>query len=318
MPYIWGDERRFNSYAAYFKRTFGGRMQKVTINAGFTCPNRDGSISTGGCSFCRNDAFTPSYCQSSKSITQQIDEGIEFHQRRYRTAQRYLAYFQSFSNTYAPIERLRECYDEALAHPSVAGIVVGTRPDCVDEQKLDYFAELAKQKYVTLEYGVESCYDQTLKRINRGHDFSTAKRAIEMTAQRGIHCGAHFILGLPGESDQMLIDQVAMINELPLTTIKFHQLQLFKDTPLAEEYDLHPERFRFWSVEEYIDLFIEILRRLRPDIVVERFAGEAPPRYHHLQGWGLVRNETLLAMLDKQLEQKDVHQGDIFNIFAAK
>ena len=293
-------------------------MQKVTINAGFTCPNRDGSISTGGCSFCRNDAFTPSYCQSSKSITQQIDEGIEFHQRRYRTAQRYLAYFQSFSNTYAPIERLRECYDEALAHPSVAGIVVGTRPDCVDEQKLDYFAELAKQKYVILEYGVESCYDQTLKRINRGHDFSTAKRAIEMTAQRGIHCGAHFILGLPGESDEMLINQVAMINELPLTTIKFHQLQLFKDTPLAREYDLHPERFRFWRVEEYIDLFIEILRRLRPDIVVERFAGEAPPRYHHLQGWGLVRNETLLAMLDKQLEQKDIHQGDIFNIFAAK
>ena len=318
MPYIWGDERRFNSYAAYFKRTFGGRMQKVTINAGFTCPNRDGAISTGGCSFCRNDAFTPSYCQSSKSITQQIDEGIEFHQRRYRTAQRYLAYFQSFSNTYAPIERLRECYDEALSHPAVAGIVVGTRPDCVDEQKLDYFAELAKQKYVTLEYGVESCYDQTLKHINRGHDFSTAKRAIEMTAQRGIHCGAHFILGLPGESDQMLIDQVRLINELPLTTIKFHQLQLFKDTPLAEEYDLHPERFRFWSVEEYIELFIEILRRLRPDIVVERFAGEAPPRYHHLQGWGLVRNETLLAMLDKQLEQKDVHQGDIFNIFAAK
>ncbi len=318
MPYIWGDERRFNSYAAYFKRTFGGRMQKVTINAGFTCPNRDGSISTGGCSFCRNDAFTPSYCQSSKSITQQIDEGIEFHQRRYRTAQRYLAYFQSFSNTYAPIERLRECYDEALAHPSVAGIVVGTRPDCVDEQKLDYFAELAKQKYVILEYGVESCYDQTLKRINRGHDFSTAKRAIEMTAQRGIHCGAHFILGLPGESDEMLINQVAMINELPLTTIKFHQLQLFKDTPLAREYDLHPERFRFWRVEEYIDLFIEILRRLRPDIVVERFAGEAPPRYHHLEGWGLVRNETLLAMLDKQLEQKDIHQGDIFNIFAAK
>ena len=293
-------------------------MQKVTINAGFTCPNRDGSISTGGCSFCRNDAFTPSYCQSSKSITQQIDEGIEFHQRRYRTAQRYLAYFQSFSNTYAPIERLRECYDEALAHPSVAGIVVGTRPDCVDEQKLDYFAELAKQKYVILEYGVESCYDQTLKRINRGHDFSTAKRAIEMTAQRGIHCGAHFILGLPGESDEMLINQVAMINELPLTTIKFHQLQLFKDTPLAREYDLHPERFRFWRVEEYIDLFIEILRRLRPDIVVERFAGEAPPRYHHLEGWGLVRNETLLAMLDKQLEQKDIHQGDIFNIFAAK
>ena len=318
MIYPWGDERRFNSYAAYFRRVFGHRMQKVTINAGFSCPNRDGKISTGGCTFCDNAAFTPSYCDSTKSITQQIDEGIEFHRKRYRTAQQYLAYFQSFSNTYAPLERLRECYDEALAHPDIAGIVVGTRPDCVDEQKLDYFAELSRKKYVTIEYGVESCYDETLRRINRGHDFATAERAIRMTAERGIHCGAHFILGLPGESDEMLIEQVERINALPLTTIKFHQLQLFRGTPLAREWDEHPERFRFWTIEEYLDLFVEILRRLRPDIVVERFAGEAPPRYHHTEGWGLVRNEQLLAMLDKRLEQRGVHQGDIFNIFAHK
>ena len=318
MIFPWGDERRFNSYAAYFRRVFGHRMQKVTINAGFSCPNRDGKISTGGCTFCDNAAFTPSYCDSAKSITQQIDEGIEFHRKRYRTAQQYLAYFQSFSNTYAPLERLRECYDEALAHPDIAGIVVGTRPDCVDEQKLDYFAELSRKKYVTIEYGVESCYDETLRRINRGHDFATAERAIQMTAERGIHCGAHFILGLPGESDEMLIEQVERINALPLTTIKFHQLQLFRGTPLAREWDEHPERFRFWTIEEYLDLFVEILRRLRPDIVVERFAGEAPPRYHHTEGWGLVRNEQLLAMLDKRLELRGVHQGDIFNIFAHK
>ena len=318
MIYPWGDERRFNSYAAYFRRVFGHRMQKVTINAGFSCPNRDGKISTGGCTFCDNAAFTPSYCDSTKSITQQIDEGIEFHRKRYRTAQQYLAYFQSFSNTYAPLERLRECYDEALTHPDIAGIVVGTRPDCVDEQKLDYFAELSRKKYVTIEYGVESCYDETLLRINRGHDFATAERAIRMTAERGIHCGAHFILGLPGESDEMLIEQVERINALPLTTIKFHQLQLFRGTPLAREWDEHPERFRFWTIEEYLDLFVEILRRLRPDIVVERFAGEAPPRYHHTEGWGLVRNEQLLAMLDKRLELRGVHQGDIFNIFAHK
>ena len=318
MIFPWGDERRFNSYAAYFRRVFGHRMQKVTINAGFSCPNRDGKISTGGCTFCDNAAFTPSYCDSTKSIMQQIDEGIEFHRKRYRTAQQYLAYFQSFSNTYAPLERLRECYDEALAHPDIAGIVVGTRPDCVDEQKLDYFAELSRKKYVTIEYGVESCYDETLRRINRGHDFATAERAIRMTAERGIHCGAHFILGLPGESDEMLIEQVERINALPLTTIKFHQLQLFRGTPLAREWDEHPERFRFWTIEEYLDLFVEILRRLRPDIVVERFAGEAPPRYHHTEGWGLVRNEQLLAMLDKRLELRGVHQGDIFNIFAHK
>ena len=318
MIFPWGDERRFNSYAAHFRRVFGHRMQKVTINAGFSCPNRDGKISTGGCTFCDNAAFTPSYCDSTKSITQQIDEGIEFHRKRYRTAQQYLAYFQSFSNTYAPLERLRECYDEALAHPDIAGIVVGTRPDCVDEQKLDYFAELSRKKYVTIEYGVESCYDETLRRINRGHDFATAERAIQMTAERGIHCGAHFILGLPGESDEMLIEQVERINALPLTTVKFHQLQLFRGTALAREWDEHPERFRFWTIEEYLDLFVEILRRLRPDIVVERFAGEAPPRYHHTEGWGLVRNEQLLAMLDKRLEQRGVHQGDIFNIFAHK
>lgn len=311
MTYPWGDERRFNSYAAYFRRMFGHRMQKVTVNAGFTCPNRDGTVGRGGCTFCDNAAFTPSYCTPEKSITRQIDEGIEFHRRRYRTAQRYLAYFQSYSNTYAPLERLRECYDEALAHPEVAGITVGTRPDCVDERKLDYFADLARRKYVAIEYGVESTYDATLRRINRGHDFAAACRAVRLTAERGIHVGAHFILGLPDESDEMMIAQTERINALPLDTVKFHQLQLFRGTPLADEYDAHPERFRFRSVDEYLDLFVEILRRLRPDIVVERFAGEAPPRYHHTEGWGMIRNETLMAMLDRKLESCQACQGDL-------
>ena len=316
--YVWGDDRPYNSYAAYFRRLFGSRVQKVAVNAGFTCPNRDGSISTGGCTFCNNSAFTPSYCQPTKSVTEQIAEGIEFHRRRYRTATRYLAYFQSFSNTYAPLEQLRALYDEALANPLVAGIVVGTRPDCVDEQKLDYFASLAENHYVALEYGIESCNDAVLASVNRGHDFATAERAVRMTAERGIHCGAHFILGLPGQSDEELIAQTDIINTLPLTTVKFHQLQLFRGTTMAEQYDRAPEQFRFWTVEQYIELFSEILSRLRPDIVVERFASEAPPRYHYGRNWGLVRNETLLAMLDKRLEEKNVHQGEIFNIFAAE
>ncbi len=303
MIYPWGDERRFNSYAAYFRRIFGHRMQKVTVNAGFTCPNRDGTVGRGGCAFCDNAAFTPSYCTPEKSITRQIEEGIEFHRRRYRTARRYLAYFQSFSNTYAPLERLRECYDEALAHPEVAGISVGTRPDCVDENKLDYFAELARRKYVAIEYGVESTYDATLRRINRGHDFAAAERAIRLTAERGIHVGAHFILGLPDESDEMMIAQAERINSLPLDTVKFHQLQLFRGTALAAQYDACPERFRFRTVDEYLDLFVEILRRLRPDLVIERFAGEAPPRYHHI--------ETLMAMLDAKLERCGAYQGDM-------
>lgn len=310
--YVWGDDRPYNSYAAYFRRLFGSRVQKVAVNAGFTCPNRDGSISTGGCTFCNNSAFTPSYCQPTKSVTEQIAEGIEFHRRRYRTATRYLAYFQSYSNTYAPLEQLRALYDEALANPLVAGIVVGTRPDCVDEQKLDYFASLAQSHYVTLEYGIESCNDAVLASVNRGHDFATAERAVRMTAERGIHCGAHFILGLPGQSDEELIAQTDIINTLPLTTVKFHQLQVFRGTTMAEQYDRAPEQFRFWSVEQYIELFSEILARLRPDIVVERFASEAPPRYHYGRNWGLVRNETLWMMLEKRLLEKSVYQGKKF------
>ena len=310
--YPWGDERRYNSYAAYFRRRFGERVQKVAINAGFTCPNRDGKVGFGGCTFCNNEAFTPSYCQPSKSITQQIEEGIEFHRRRYRIASRYLAYFQSFSNTYAPLDVLRERYLEALSHPEVVGVVVGTRPDCVNGEILDFFAELAKEYYVTIEYGIESTYDDTLKAINRGHDFECARRAVEMTAERGLSVGAHFVLGLPGESDKMILEQVERINALPLTTIKFHQLQVFKGTAMEREYDEHPERFRFWELEEYLDLFTEILRRLRPDIVVERFASEAPPRYHYGRNWGLVRNETLWNMLEKRLTERNAWQGELY------
>ena len=310
--YPWGDDRPYNSYSAYFRRLFGERVQKVAVNAGFTCPNRDGTVGTGGCTFCNNGAFTPSYCTPLKSVTRQIEEGIEFHRRRYRDATRYLAYFQSFSNTYAPLERLAEVYGEALSHPLVAGIVVGTRPDCVDERKLDYFASLSRDAYVAVEYGIESTCDDTLRSVNRGHDFVTARRAVEMTAERGIHVGAHFILGLPGESDDMLVAQTDIINSLPLTSVKFHQLQVFSGTAMEHEYDLHPERFRFWEVEEYMDLFVEILRRLRPDIVVERFASEAPPRYHHGRNWGLLRNETLWSMLEKRLREKGAYQGEKF------
>ena len=312
MEYVWGGTRRFNSYSGYFKRVFGCRVQKLSINAGFTCPNRDGTIASGGCTFCNNEAFTPSYCTTDKDVRRQIDEGIEFHLNRYRKAEKFLAYFQSFSNTHAPLEKLKRIYDEALAHPMITGLVIGTRPDCVDEEKLDYFAELAKNHYVTIEYGVESCYDATLKEINRGHDFECAKRAIEMTADRGLHSGAHFILGLPGETDQMLIEQVELINSLPLDTIKFHQLQIFKGTTMADEYLVDPEKFRYWEVSQYIDLFIDILERLRPDLVVERFASEAPPRYHFGRNWGLIRNEQLLLMLEKRLAERETYQGALY------
>lgn len=305
----WGDHRRYYSYSRYFKKLFGERIQKLTLDAGFTCPNRDGSIGRGGCTFCNNEAFNPSYCDPAKNVATQIAEGIAFHAGRYPGTRKFLAYFQAYSNTYKPLEQLKAIYGEAIRQEAVAGIVVGTRPDCIDDEKLDYFARLAEQKYVAIEYGVESCNDGTLKRVNRGHDFDTARRAIEQTAGRGIHTGAHFILGLPGESREGMIRQTDLINALPLDTVKFHQLQLFKGTALAEEYALHPERFEFFTLEEYLDFFIEILTRLRGDLVVERFAGEAPPRFHAGPAWGLIRNEQLLQKLEKRLEERDLWQG---------
>ena len=312
MLYAWGDERRYNSYAGYFRRLFGRRMQKLSVDAGFSCPNRDGRIATGGCTFCNNGAFTPSYCSRGLSITRQIEEGIAFHRWRYREAQRYLVYFQSFSNTYAPLEVLRERYGEALAHPDVAGLIIGTRPDCVDEAVLDYLAELARDRYVAVEYGIESVYDASLRAVNRGHDFATAERAVRMTTERGLACGAHFILGLPGETDEMILEGVKAINRLNLTTVKFHQLQIFRDTAMAQEFDKHPDRFRIWTVDAYIDLVVELLRRLRPDVVVERFASEAPPRYHHGPNWGLIRNEELWRRLEERLRERDTYQGELY------
>ncbi len=307
--YAWGDSRRFNSYSAYFKRTFGSRVQKVTIDAGFTCPNRDGTKGVGGCTFCTNEAFIPSYCTPTKSVAQQIIEGQGFHKFRYKKAPKNLAYFQAYSNTYKPLSELKAIYDEALAQEDVIGIVVGTRPDCVDQEKLDYFAELAQNHYVILEFGVESCHNTTLERINRGHDFETSVRAIEMCARSGVNVGAHFILGLPGETPEMMIEQTKVINELPLNTIKFHQLQVFKGTLMAEEYLQNPDAFTFFEMEEYLELFSEVLARLNPNFVIERFAGEAPPRFHLGGSWGQIRNDQLIVLFEKLLEKKDYWQG---------
>lgn len=307
--YGFPDGKRYNSFVGYFKRKYGERLQKIVLDAGFTCPNRDGKVGRGGCTYCDNAAFHPSYSTAGKSLHQQMDEGIEFHKVRYRTTEHYLAYFQSFSNTYAPLERLKALYEEALNHPDVVGIVIGTRPDCVDEEKLDYIAELAKKHEVIVEYGIESCYDRTLGRINRGHDFETARRAVEMTAQRGIDVGAHFILGLPGETKQMMLDSCALINALPIRSVKFHQLQIVKGTRMEKEYAECPEDFERFSLDEYLDFFTDMLERLRPDLFIERFVGEVPPRFVNETPWGLIRNVELLRLLEKRLEERDTWQG---------
>lgn len=333
MTYPWGDERRFNSYSRCFAKQFGERVQKISIDAGFSCPNRDGKISTGGCTFCSNEAFNPSYCRPEKSIKQQIEEGIEFHQKRYRRATKYLAYFQPFSNTYNPLEKLKGIYNQAfeaidshlptdlrrndmtskaLEKPEIVGIVIGTRPDLIDEALLQYLTEIQKTHYVMLEYGVESVYDETLKRVNRGHDFATAEKAIRMTASYGISCGAHFIFGLPGETKTMMLDAADIISQLPLTTVKFHQLQIFKCTKMAEEYLEHPEHFHLFDLEEYIDFVIDFAERLNPDIVIERFAGEVPPRYLVSEPWMKLRYDEVLNRIEKRMEERNTWQGKEF------
>ena len=303
---------RYNSYIGYFKKTYGERLQKVVVDAGFTCPNRDGLVGTGGCTYCDNAAFHPGYSTAGIPIHEQIDEGIKFHRVRYRKAEKFLAYFQPYSNTYAPLERLREVYEEALSHPLVAGIVIGTRPDCVDEAKLDYLASLARDHVVVIEYGIESVYDRTLKRINRGHSFEDAIRAVEMTAARGLTQGAHFIFGLPGETVGDMLAYAPIINKMPLHSVKFHQLQIVRGTVMEREFASHPSDFVTFSLDEYLDFIADLLERLRPDLYIERFAGEVPPRFVNSTPWGLLRNTELIRLLEQRLESRDTWQGRLY------
>ena len=325
MPDCFPDGKRYNTFVGYYKRVYGERLQKLVIDAGFTCPNRDGTVGYGGCSFCDNAAFHPSYSTAGKSIAAQIDEGIEFHQVRYRNTRHYLAYFQSYSNTYAPLTRLKELYLEALSHPHIVGIVIGTRPDCIDEEKLDWLAELKAGRalpdwhrdgfgspVVKVEYGIESCYDATLLRVGRGHDVAAAERAVRLSAERGLDPGAHFILGLPGESRSMLVDQCSFISSLPLHSVKFHQLQLVKGTRIEKEYAAVPDDFLRLDLPEYLDLVVDILERLRPDLYIERIAGEVPPRFVKETQWGLIRNFQILHLLDDRLSARDTWQGRLF------
>jgi radical SAM protein, TIGR01212 family len=301
--------KRYNSFAEQLKARYGGRLQKVVIDAGFSCPNRDGSLGSGGCSYCLNEAFHPNYSHPGLSLHHQIDEGIVFHQRRYPRNKGYLAYFQSFSNTYAPLARLQEVYETALSHPKVVGLVIGTRPDCVDAAKLDYLATLARRHHIFIEYGIESCYDHSLQRIRRGHNFARAQQAVEETAARGLHVGAHFIFGLPGESPEDMLAAAAIINCLPLDSVKFHQLQIVKGTPIEAEFAACPEDFVTFSLDAYLDFFVDFLERLRPNLAIERFAGELPPRFVSHTPWGLIRNVDLLRLLDARLEARESWQG---------
>lgn len=397
----YSDGKHYNSFVGYYRRRYGERVQKLVLDAGFSCPNRDGTVGWGGCSYCDNAAFHPGYSTPGKALLAQIEEGIEFQRVRYPRVRHYLGYFQAYSNTYGTLERLQRAYEEVLSHPEVVGIVIGTRPDCVDEEKLDYLSGLAGGRVlkgwrrtfggsgidgewvnersadsgsgangwraddrstndrstnsisansisansrstnggstddrstnngsadgglpegktidapiVVVEYGIESCYDATLRRINRGHDFECARRAVEMTAERGLDTGAHFILGLPGETREMLLDQCDAISSLPLRSVKFHQLQIVKGTAMEKEYAADPSAFYRPGLDEYLDFVIDILERLRPDLYIERVAGEVPPRFVNDTPWGLVRNFEILRMLDRRMEERGARQGRLFS-----
>lgn len=307
--YPWGHNRRFNAYSNYFRKLFGERVQKLSIDAGFTCPNRDGSKGRGGCTYCNNDAFNPSYCEPSKSVEQQIKEGMEFHAWRYKKPGKYLAYFQPYSNTYAKLDELKSIYEQALQFPEIAGLVIGTRPDCIDDEKLEYFSHLAKTHYVIIEYGIESCYDKTLERIKRGHDFEESRNAIIKTAEAGIKTGAHLIFGLPEETKEEMMKEAGILSGLPLTNVKFHQLQIIKGTAMEKDYQQNPDAYTFFELEEYIGFIVDFIENLNPGFIVERFAGEVPPRFQAGPGWGLTRNEKIVEMVEAELERRDSSQG---------
>ena len=279
---------KYVEFGPWLQSELGCKVQKISVNAGMTCPNRDGTLGTGGCTFCNNQTFNPAYCRTEKSITQQLEEGKQFFARKYPTM-KYLAYFQAYTNTYAELDRLVSLYEEALRVPDVVGLVIGTRPDCMPDNLLDYLEELNRRTFLIVEYGVESANDETLLRINRGHTFRQSCEAICRTTERGIRVGAHVILGFPWEPFDELMRQAEEIGRLPLTTLKLHQLQIIRGTQLAREYAEQP-----WAVptaEEYIDLVLHYINRLPYGLVMERFVSQSPPEMVIAPQWGLKNHE---------------------------
>jgi len=311
MSYLWGNNRRINTYSDYFRRRFGGRIQKVTLDAGFTCPNRDGTCGTGGCTFCDNRAFNPSYNHPDTSIREQILQGMEFHRTRYRRAKGFLAYFQAYTNTHGPLDSLVKKYEEALSVPGIVGLVIGTRPDAVDPEKLDYLMELSGRTYLVVEYGIESVRNDTLRRVNRGHDVEQSEWAVTETAGRGIRVGGHVMIGLPGEDENDFLNMADVLSGWPLNNIKFHQLQVIRGTAMEIQYRSNPEDFADFTMKDYLKVMMKVLERLNPSFVVERIAGEVTPGMAAREGWGMRYDEVLQAF-EALLEQNDTWQGKYY------
>ncbi|WP_278953094.1 TIGR01212 family radical SAM protein [Phocaeicola coprophilus] len=301
---------RYNDFAGFLAGEFPFKVQKISVNAGFTCPNRDGTKGFGGCTYCNNQTFNPAYCRDDRSVTMQLEEGKRFFARKY-PQMKYLAYFQAYTNTYGELELLKRMYEEALAVEGVVGLVIGTRPDCMPDSLLDYLEEVNRRTFLLVEYGIESADDRTLERINRGHSFACTEDAVRRTAARGIRTGGHVILGLPGESREDLIKQAERLSELPLTTLKMHQLQLIRGTRMAHEYALHPEEFHLFSADEYIELVIDYVEHLRPDLILERFVSQSPRELLIAPDWGL-KNHEFTDRVKKRMKERDAWQGKAY------
>ncbi|SDI35544.1 TIGR01212 family radical SAM protein [Propionivibrio dicarboxylicus] len=310
LPVDFGG-RRYHAYNDWVRRQHGGRLQKISIDAGFTCPNRDGALGTGGCSFCNNDGFTPSYLREQRDIRQQIDTGVAFMRRRYPNTRAFLAYFQSYSNTYGELEQLEARYRTALEHPDIAGLVIGTRPDCLPDATLDYLSELARHTPVELEIGIESCNDDVLRECRRGHDFACTADAIRRAAERELFVTGHLLLGLPGESRDSLIAGAETLAQLPLDALKFHQLQIVRHTRLAKQYNEAPESIPLFSPQDYIDAVVDMLERLPPTVKIQRLGSEVPPKLRLSPDWG-VRLSRFPEMLEERLLARDTWQSRLF------
>lgn len=308
--YIWGHDRRYNDYGTYIRNYFGTRVQKISVSGGFTCPNRDGLKGKGGCTFCNNDSFIPGYSQPKLPVYEQIETGINFFKDKYPDME-YLAYFQSYTNTYDAMDKLKQLYEEALSHPKVIGLIVGTRPDCISDELIDYFAQLSKKTYLVVELGIESTNEETLKIINRGHTFKEAEEMIYKLTKKDIKIGTHLILGLPNESNEEMILHAQKLSSLPINYLKLHQLQYVKGSLLGKQYLKNPENYKVWTVDEYIDLVVNFIEQVSPTIVLERFASETPKHLQIAPKWGL-KNFELVSKIEKQLLKKETFQGRLF------
>ncbi|MFO0966909.1 MAG: TIGR01212 family radical SAM protein [Gemmataceae bacterium] len=298
-------QRRYRPFSRFLKERFGGRVYRVTVDAGFTCPNVDGSVAKGGCVYCDNRSFSPNRRLPRQTIRQQVERGIAILQERFE-AERFLAYFQAATNTYAPVEKLRRLYDEALEHPRVVGLAIGTRPDCVPEETLDLVEEYAQRMYVCLELGLQTMHDRSLDWMNRGHHVDAFLDAVERCRRRSFELCVHVILGLPGESSEDMLGTADLIAALPVHAVKIHNLHVVHDTPLEEMY--LRGTVRMLDREEYVELVCDFLERLPPRMVIQRLTGDAPPDYLVAPEWCRDK-QGLLRDIEAELERRDSWQG---------